>query len=430
MSTGRLCEESIGDPAPPREFRVAFFRSHPNRGVCFAAALGVAGCGEPASAGSTNTASAGSSADAAYAGTTADGGDNGFSSDAAASPVVVLASGQAEPSGIAVDDSNVYWINSGQQQTTLVVAASDAKRLLTPILPPVPNSINGEIMRCAIRGCGGAPTALATGLTSLPESTPVPLVVADGNIYWNDLLPDSGASRFIQQVATAANDSVPTSLTPGFVWAMASDGQNLYWTTNYGVTVMACSLAGCGDTPLTLWSDLATSPDQLTSGIAVDDEDVYWATQAGEIFKCAKPDCQSALLVASGPVTAAQIAIDDLNVYWTTSQPLGLGQILKCPKTGCGNSPTTLVSGLSVAYGIATDGTSVYWAELGDSSCCDGSAGTGRIAKCAAGGCNDQPTTLADGLTQPSGIAVDANNVYWTTMGMGADAGQVLMMAK
>jgi hypothetical protein len=233
-----------------------------------------------------------------------------------------------------------------------------------------------------------------------------------------------------QRVSFAASDAAPTSLTLAFAWAMASDGQNLYWTTQDEVSVMACSLAGCGDTPLTLWSDLATSPNLLTSGIAVDDEDVYWATEDGEILKCAKSDCTSAILVASGPVTAAQIAIDDLNVYWTTSQPLGLGQVLKCPKTGCGDSPTTLVSGLSSAYGIATDGASVYWAELGGSSCCVGGPGRGRIAECATSGCNDQPTTLAGGLTQPSGIAVDANNVYWTTLGMGADGGQVMMMGK
>jgi hypothetical protein len=337
--------------------------------------------------------------------------------DGSRAGIITLASGQAGPGGIAVDDTSVYWINIGRNTTTNGKA-------------PMPD-VEGQIMKCAIGGCNGTPSALANGLTTFPESTPIPLVVAAGNVYWNELFLDGGASQMIAQVPTTAQGVTPVALTAGFAWAMASDGRSIYWTTNSGVSVMACALSGCAGAPLTLWTGLAQTPNQLTTGVAVDDQNVYWATEPGNIMKCAKSDCGgTTTVIAYGPVTAAQIAIDATNVYWTTSQPKGLGGVFQCPKAGCDNGPTTLVSGLSSAYGIATDGVNVYWAELGDGGCCVGGTGVGRIAMCAVSGRSDGPRTLAGGLSNPEGIAVDAKNVYWTTSGPDAKSGQVMMMAK
>ena len=52
------------------------------------------------------------------------------------------------------------------------------------------------------------------------------------------------------------------------------------------------------------------------------------------------------------------IAIDGSNVYWTN---YGGGQVKQCAKSGCSLMPTTLASGLSSPYGIAIDSTNVYW---------------------------------------------------------------------
>ena len=67
-----------------------------------------------------------------------------------------------------------------------------------------------------------------------------------------------------------------------------------------------------------------------------------------------------------------------------------------------GGAPSTLAAGLDQPWGIAADGTSVYWADLLD----------GTILKVASGG--GPVVTLACGQGKPAYVAVDDTSVYWT----------------
>jgi hypothetical protein len=72
---------------------------------------------------------------------------------------IVLATNQNQPYAIASDGTNVYWVTTGDAHVPL----------------------NGTVMRCAVGGCGGAPTALATN-----QLYPTGIAVDATSVYWTN----------------------------------------------------------------------------------------------------------------------------------------------------------------------------------------------------------------------------------------------------
>jgi hypothetical protein len=332
----------------------------------------------------------------------------------------ILASRQQSPVSIAVDGTNVYWLTLGT--TSKLIPTGKSADLYS----------DGQVLACAISGCMNAPTVLASGRTQTDRQLPVPLVTDGTNVYWSDQTPLSAGGLWSCSVA-GCNDS-PQMIGSALPEAMAIYGGALFWT-ELAAEVFTCPVSDCS-APTALWS-AGFSP--CATGVVADASGVYWPTVATEsIMKCAAGGCANAPTVVmstdsaiAGEVAALeQITTDADHVYFTDGNPQ-IGMILACAKSGCGPQPILLAGGLNAPMAIATDGVDVYWTETGEAFVNGQSInGAGLVRRCAVGGCNGAPVTIASGLTAPVGIAVDDNNVYWAEAGTGAADGRIWIAPK
>jgi sugar lactone lactonase YvrE len=149
---------------------------------------------------------------------------------------------------------------------------------------------------------------------------------------------------------------------------------------------------------------------------------VYYVNrQEQEVMKVPKDASVSPSVLVSGLADPQDIVEVSGTLYFTDADTTGMNGALKCVPT-TGGSVTTIVSGLNQPGSLETDGTSLYFAEVAPGT------SSGMIRKianvtCAAG---LHTISLADGLSEPRGIAIDTNNgdVYYTEWA-GGRIGQV-----
>jgi hypothetical protein len=283
-----------------------------------------------------------------------------------------LVTNQQNPYDIAIDATNVYWVNE------------------------VPA---GTVNSCPITGCNNTPTVLASA-----QSNPTGIAVSQGVVYWVNYGAGANLGSVMQCAATGCGGS-PTTLATSqdepTAIAVASNG-NVFWNTLGGI--MKCT----GTLPCT-----PTTFGPTGSDIAVDSNNAYWTAQAGPV-RCALGGCSgSPTAIATGQLSAWAIAVDSTNVYWSD---LGGITVDTCAIAGgCGNNPTTL-SAATRPNDVAVQGSVVYWVDF--------TANT--IVECPTAGCSGKGFVLASGQHSPNAIAVDANAVYWVNTNPGA----VMMLAK
>jgi len=171
---------------------------------------------------------------------------------------------------------------------------------------------------------------------------------------------------------------------------------------------MTCTMGGCDSIVLSTEFD---PPGRLT----IDSSNVYWSNLDGTI-KSVPIAGGATTTLASGLGAGMGIGVDAQNVYAVSQD----GRIVSAPLTGT-MAVTVLATAQPQPYALAVDGTNVYWSTIGSG------AGNGTIMACAKTGCGQVPTTLASGIhvQYPYGIATTAGLVYWTSFNFGGELNTV-----
>ncbi|MEP7125167.1 MAG: MopE-related protein, partial [Byssovorax sp.] len=209
---------------------------------------------------------------------------------------------------------------------------------------------------------------------------------------------DNGCNHLADERPTCT--LVNTDQSEGAPVNIAVDANNVYWVNLalYGVNTGSVRSVPLGGGP-----SVTLATGQNPWGLAVDATSIYWTNQnfvdgTGTLMKL--PLGGGAPITLASGSSMGDVVVDATSVYWSDAVAGG-GTLMKMPVGG--GAATTLASGVG-ARSLALDAASVYWT---DSS--------GKVMKVPVGG--GAPVTLASGQDTPADIAVDANNVYWTTVG-------------
>jgi hypothetical protein len=337
-------------------------------------------------------------------------------------PPGALATGLIAPVSVAVDATNVYWLSQGIYQLDSSTALE-----------------NGlvSLMKCAKTGCNNRPTVLASGTwDDVYARDRLEGIVSDGtNVYWageNSIFSCgiNGCNNQPKQIASPVNGGPP--------WVISVNATRIYAASSDDV--FSCPLGGCvyftdaGGGPEDLWAGSA-------GGVTIDSTTAYW-NSSGAILSCALNGCNGTpnLLTSPPPPGAGvgQVVASQGTVYWNLGVPFGFSApdtnsgpgystlppfagnaaIFKCESSGCNGQGIPVATGLTAPMGLTTDGTSVYFTDVGTGGQGNGN-NVGRVGKCAVSGCGGNGTTIADKLQNPRGVAVDGSRVYWADFGSG-----------
>jgi hypothetical protein len=257
-------------------------------------------------------------------------------------------------------------------------------------------------------GIGEGGPAGPAGIVTELDDQPVALAVIGNSIYVALFIDGIVA---VPRSGGAVTPIVPSIASPPlgvyFQNQFTFDRTTLYFSeSSGGYTTGPVAIAPIGGgTPTVLASSLG-----FTAGIATDSSNVYWVDQDQNTIDSIPVGGGNTTVLASGLKTPGGLVLQGGTLYFTDAA----GDLLSVPATG--GSVTTLLTGPGLPPNtevadysppIAADDSNVYF-----SVCPFESGATPTLYRVPLGN-GGPPVALASSCA--TGIAVDANDVYWAS---------------
>jgi hypothetical protein len=267
---------------------------------------------------------------------------------ASSGQMVVLAPDQY-PSGFAIDEGYLYWLDQGSirrvsklggSPQTIAPEPLDYAAFMAVDDTDVYWTTGHELWRTAKAGGGGR--VLIAG----DDATGVALDAA--NVYWSS---DVRASIF-QEPKSAKGNRVTLASGQPQPTAVAVDASWGYW-----VLGMPAPQEGIRRVPIGGGDQQSLAPVTWGGRLALDDTFVYFTqVEVGNEFVARVSKDGTGMQMLAMAQAPGGLAVDDTYVWWTD---FDASTVSRTPKSG---GPTTVIAtGQTQARELVADGTCVYW---------------------------------------------------------------------
>jgi hypothetical protein len=253
----------------------------------------------------------------------------------AGGPRVELASAQQAPLGIAVDSTGLYWIDAVSSMGSIMKLAPGA---IDPVaLAPNPAGTSIAVENGNVIWSGGG---RAGGMWELPAGSDAPIeldpatsngfAISNGVVYYFVNSTTSELRKATPIIAPTTIATTPESLDA--YQHLAVSGDTVFLALQDG--------PGSGEidsVPVTGGTPNAILPHAAASAIAADESSVYWidysqAPTDGHIVKAGRDGSNPTMLSTSFANTANHLAIDNHCVYVTSFVDFSSGNLMAVAK--------------------------------------------------------------------------------------------------
>ncbi len=279
-------------------------------------------------------------------------------------PIPLATTADGKPTAITLDDTHVYWTDI----------------------------VSGNLMR--VPKNGGASEVIFDGADN--EDLGKEIGVTNGHVYFAHSIGDAGLVRC--PVTGCPSNAAEPVLENGAVVDSVKIEDNAILFVEFGVTgrVLRCQLP-CTSGLFEIVAQNESFPLRAASNGAFQ----VWSVLGSGGAVRARNGASAAFNVIGSPVYAVEIVGDEIFFMDPSKGPRAVLRDGGSPRN------LTTTSGL-FATEMALDGNDVYFTNTSE---------TGDIIRCPKSGCGDAGIPIARNQSRPIGIAVDAKSVYWANQG-------------